>query len=133
MNYLLDANVVIALLNDRDSRSAHRVRRHKPSDIGVSSIVVHELYYGAFKSRRTTHNVALIDALQFQVLDFDREDARQAGELRAFLASTGTPIGPYDVLIAGQAKARNLILVTSNTDEFRRVPGLRIQDWGRTS
>jgi len=133
MNYLLDANVVIALLNDRDSRPAHRVRRYKPRDIGVSSIVVHELYYGAFKSRRTAHNVALIDALQFQVLDFDREDARQAGELRAFLASTGMPIGPYDVLIAGQAKARDLILVTSNTDEFRRVPGLRVQDWGRTS
>ena len=133
MNFLLDANVVIALLNDRDSRPAHRVRRHKPRDIGVSSIVVHELYYGSFKSRRTARNVALIDALQFQVLDFDREDARQAGELRAFLASTGMPIGPYDVLIAGQAKARNLILVTSNTDEFRRVPGLRVQDWGRTS
>jgi len=133
MNFLLDANVVIALLNDRDSRPAHRVRRYKPRDIGVSSIVVHELCYGAFKSRRTAHNVALIDALQFQVLDFDREDARQAGELRAFLASTGMPIGPYDVLIAGQAKARDLILVTSNTDEFRRVPGLRVQDWGRTS
>ena len=133
MNYLLDANVVIALLNDRDSRPAHRVRRYKPRDIGVSSIVIHELYYGAFRSRRTASNVALIDALQFQVLDFDREDARQAGELRAFLASTGMPIGPYDVLIAGQAKARDLILVTSNTDEFRRVPGLRVQDWGRTS
>jgi tRNA(fMet)-specific endonuclease VapC len=63
------------------------------------------------------------------VLEFDKEDARQAGEVRALLASRGTPIGPYDVLIAGQAKARNLTLVTHNTDEFGRVPGLRCDDW----
>lgn len=63
------------------------------------------------------------------VLEFDKEDARQAGEIRALLASRATPIGPYDVLIAGQAKARNLTLITHNTDEFGRVPGLRFDDW----
>jgi tRNA(fMet)-specific endonuclease VapC len=73
--------------------------------------------------------VALVDSLQFVVLEFDKEDARQAGEIRALLASRGTPIGPYDVLIAGQAKARNLTLITHNTDEFGRVPGLRFDDW----
>jgi len=66
--------------------------------------------------------------LQFEVVEFDREDARQAGELRAALAAAGTPIGPY-VLIAGQALARSLILVTHNTGEFQRVPGLRFEDW----
>ena len=66
---------------------------------------------------------------RFVVLDFDKEDARQSGQIRALLAGKGTPIGPYDVLIAGQAIARNLTLVTHNTDEFRRVPGLRIEDW----
>jgi tRNA(fMet)-specific endonuclease VapC len=71
----------------------------------------------------------LIDALQFAVIEFDKEDARQAGEVRALLASAGAPIGPYDVLIAGQARARNLILVTHNTEEFGRVPGLRFDDW----
>jgi tRNA(fMet)-specific endonuclease VapC len=71
--------------------------------------------------------VALIDALQFVVLEFDKEDARQAGEVRALLASKGTPIGPYDVLIAGQA--RSMILVTHNTQEFGRVPGLQFEDW----
>jgi tRNA(fMet)-specific endonuclease VapC len=91
--------------------------------------VTHELFYGAFKSRRAAQNVALIDSLQFMVLEFDKEDARGAGEVRALLASRGTPIGPYDMLIAGQAKARNLILVTHNTDEFERVPGLRCDDW----
>ena len=109
MKYLLDANVVIALLNDPDSHPAHEIRRHHPSDIAISSIVAHELYYGAFKSRRREHNVALIDALQ--VLESDKEDAGHAGELRTFLASSGISIGPYDALIAGQAKARNLTLV----------------------
>ena len=103
--------------------------RFVPSDIAISSIVVHELYYGAFKSRRREHNVALVDALQFQVLEFDKEDARHAGELRAFLASSGMSTGPYDALIAGQAKARNLTLVTHNTGEFGRAPGLRAEDW----
>jgi tRNA(fMet)-specific endonuclease VapC len=129
MAYLLDANVVIALLNDATSKLARRARREKPADIAISAIVVHELFYGAFKSRRATQNVALIDSLQFAVLSFDKEDARQAGEIRALLASKGTPVGPYDVLIAGQAKARNLTLVTHNTNEFARVFGLRLVDW----
>lgn len=129
MRYLLDANAVIALLNDTTSRLALRARREKPSDLAISAIVAHELFYGAFKSQRTAQNVALVDALQFAVLEFDKEDARQAGQLRAFLASKGRPIGPYDVLIAGQAMARNLILVTHNTGEFGRVPKLRVEDW----
>jgi tRNA(fMet)-specific endonuclease VapC len=129
MRYLLDANAVIALLNDATSGLAQRARREKPEDMAISAIVAHELFYSAFKSRRAPQNVALIDALQFAVLEFDREDARQAGELRALLAAKGTPIGPYDVLIAGQAMARNMILVTRNTGEFGRVPGLRIDDW----
>jgi tRNA(fMet)-specific endonuclease VapC len=129
MRYLLDANAVIALLNDTTSPIARRLRRYAPRDVGISSIVVHELYYGAFKSQRVEKNVARVDALQFPVVEFDHEDARQAGELRAHLASKGTPIGPYDVLIAGQARARKLTLVTHNTSEFTRVPGLKVEDW----
>ncbi len=129
MRYLLDANAVIALLNDITSKPARRARREKPGDIAISAVVAHELFYGAFKSRRPMQNAALVDALQFAVLEFDKEDARQAGQVRAFLSSTGTPIGPYDVLIAGQALARNMILVTHNTYEFGCVPGLRIEDW----
>lgn len=79
--------------------------------------------------RVDARNVNLVDSLPFEVLEFDREDARQAGEIRATLALKGTPIGTYDVLIAGQAKARDLILVTHNTREFKRIRGLRIEDW----
>jgi tRNA(fMet)-specific endonuclease VapC len=117
------------LLNDKDSLPARRARQHSPADICISSIVAHELFYGAFKSQRAKHNVALVDRLQFEVLAFDKEDAREAGEIRAALALNGTPIGPYDVLIAGQAKARGMILVTHNSNEFGRVSGLRIKDW----
>jgi tRNA(fMet)-specific endonuclease VapC len=127
--YLLDANAVIALLNDATSKPAQRARREKPGDMAISAIVAHELFHGAFRSRRTARNVALVDALQFAVLEFDKEDARQAGQLRAILATRGAPIGPYDVLIAGQAMARNLTLVTHNSSEFGRVPGLRVEDW----
>lgn len=129
MKYLLDANAVIALLNEGTSRTARQARRHEPGDVAISAIVAHELYYGAFKSQRKTRNVDLVDALQFEVLEFDQDDAKQAGEVRALLAARGTPIGPYDVLIAGQARARKLILVTRNTGEFARVPDLRVEDW----
>lgn len=129
MKYLLDANAAITLLNDVRSRTARRARRFKPGDVGISAIVLHELYYGAFKSQRTARNVALVDGLQFEVLEFDEDDAKQAGEIRALLQARGTPIGPYDVLIAGQAKARKLTLITRNTAEFARVTDLRIEDW----
>jgi len=127
--YLLDANAVIALLNDTTSNAAQRARREKPSDVAIPAIVAHELFYGAFKSRRAAQDLAVVDALQFAVLEFDRGDARQAGAIRALLAAKGTPIGPYDVLIAGQAVARNMILVTHNTQEFGRVPDLQFEDW----
>ena len=129
MRFLLDTNAVIALLNDAGSKLALRVRQHTPSEVGMSAIVSHELFYGAFKSQRAERNVALVDSLLFEVVDFDKEDSRQAGEIRAALGMLGSPIGPYDVLIAGQAKARNLILVSHNTREFSRVPGLLVEDW----
>ena len=64
-----------------------------------------------------------------QVLDFDAEDAEEAGDIRATLQRAGTPIGPYDILIAAQARRRDALLVTANTREFARVPGLQIEDW----
>ena len=128
--YLLDTHAVIALLNDVESPLARRVRQHKPPDICISSIVAHALFYGAFKSQGTESNVATVDSLQFEVLEFDKADARRAGHVRAYLALAGSPIGPYDVLIAGQAQARSMILVTGNTDEFKRVEELAIENWG---
>ena len=129
MRYLLDANAVIALLNEPRSLLARRTRQEPPEDVGTSVIVIHELSYGAIKGRQTAQNLARLDSIQLEIVEFDTGDARQAGQIRALLASRGTPIGPYDVLIAGQAVSRDLILVTHNTAEFSRVPGLRCEDW----
>jgi len=128
VKYLLDTNAVIALLKGHPGFLA-RLRRHRPADFAMPSIVVHELFYGAYKGRQVARNLERVQALQFQVLDFDREDAQRAGELRALLSAAGTPIGPYDVLIAGQAWARGLTLITRNMREFRRIAHIRVEDW----
>lgn len=129
MAYLLDTNAVIAVLKGADSPVGQRLRREAPGDVFISSIVLHELFYGAFKSARVERNLAVVERLRFGVLDFSAEDARAAGMVRAALAAKGTPIGPYDVLIAGQALARGLVLVTRNSGEFERVFGLSVESW----
>ncbi len=129
MRYLFDANAVIALLRDPSGPLAQRARQYRPADIGLPAIAVYELYFGAFKSQRRAHNMTLVDSLQFEVVPFDKEDARQAGEVRAALEVLGTPIGPHDVLIAGQARARSLVLVSRNLREFQRVDGMTVENW----
>lgn len=128
MKYLLDSNAVIALMKGHPG-FVSELRRHKPQDFAIPAIVVHELFYGAYKGQRVVDNLARVDALQFETLDFNKEDARMAGEIRASLASLGTSMGAYDVLIAGQAVARDLILITHNVREFERVQKLRFEDW----
>lgn len=130
MRFLLDTNAVIDLIGNRSPTLTERVLQCGEGDIGLPSIVTYELYHGAYKSRKMEHNLETLRLL-FQdlvVVDCDREDARESGEIRAALAAAGTPIGPYDVLIAGQAKARELVLVTSNAGDFNRVAGLRVED-----
>jgi tRNA(fMet)-specific endonuclease VapC len=90
---------------------------------------MHELHYGAYRSERLEHNLSLVDGLLLEVVDFDRDDAREAGAVRAELAARGTPIGPFDMLMAGQARGRGLTLVTANAGEFLRVDGLVVEDW----
>lgn len=129
MRFLLDTNAVIALLNAPSGPVSRRIRRHLPADIGLSAIVRHELYFGAYKSQRRERNLDVVDGLRLEVVPFDQEDARHAGDIRATLAAQGTPIGGYEVLMAGQARARDLTLVTQNLREFQRVDGLRIESW----
>jgi tRNA(fMet)-specific endonuclease VapC len=131
MRYLLDTNAVIAILNQTGEKLLSTTLKHRSDDVGTSSIVMHELFFGAYKSARQARNLSVVDALRFPVLDFDREDAREAGKVRAHLTQRGRPIGPYDVLIAGQALRHSLVLVTANLREFSRVPGLACEDWSR--
>lgn len=129
MRFLLDTNVMIGLLNRSTPKLEARVRQVPASEIGISSIVVHELYYGAFKSQRVSENLERLGLIRLETVALDREDAEAAGKIRAALAKSGTPIGPYDVLIAGQALARELTLITNNLREFKRIAGLKAEDW----
>lgn len=129
MRYLLDTNALVQVLRGPGSSVESRLRTLQPDDVGVSAVVMHELYYGAFRSERPESNLAVVEEIGLTVVELAREDAREAGRLRATLAAAGLPIGPFDVLIAGQAVARGLTLVTRNTREFARVDGLAVQDW----
>jgi tRNA(fMet)-specific endonuclease VapC len=128
VRFLLDTNAVIAIMRGRPGMLA-AIRRYVPADFGLPVIVMHELQYGAHKGGRVAESLRRINELRFEVLEFDREDAEKSGEVRALLAQAGQTIGPFDVLIAGQALARGLVLVTHNTREFARVPGLVVEDW----
>lgn len=131
MDCSLDSNIVIALMAGNPAVRSRIVER-KPGSVFVSSIVLHELMFGAFNSQRVEANLEKLERLAFPFLPFDEGDARSAGEVRAALKRLGTPIGTLDVLIAGQARARDLIVVTANCREFERVEGLAIEDWTAT-
>ncbi|HEX6676647.1 MAG TPA: type II toxin-antitoxin system VapC family toxin [Actinomycetes bacterium] len=134
MNYLLDTNACIALING-SPRSVRR-RLDQALDDGasaaVSTVAAFELWYGAAKSARAQANRQRLEtffAAPLELLPFDDGDARLAGEVRAALEAAGTPIGAYDLLIAGQARRHDATLVTANGSEFSRVAGLRMEDW----
>ena len=131
MRFLLDTNAVISMLGRKSELLINRVLACSEGEIGISSIVSHELYFGAYKSQKISYNLETIRLFlkDFDLLSFDEEDSRQAGEIRAELKIQGTPIGPYDVLIAGQAKARDLTLISNNVREFERVSDLQLEDW----
>jgi tRNA(fMet)-specific endonuclease VapC len=131
ITHLLDTNAVIALLGRKSEPLAERIMESDEGSIGLSTIVAYELYFGAYKSAKVSFNLETLRLVMadFPLIGFEREDAQLSGEIRADLAAKGTPIGPYDVLIAGQARARDLILVTNNVAEFFRVDGLRVEDW----
>ncbi|MDF0699283.1 type II toxin-antitoxin system VapC family toxin [Rhizobium sp. MC63] len=131
ITHLINTNAMIALIGRKSDTLLAHVMDSDEGSIGLSSIVMHELYYGAYKSAKISYNLETLRLFMadFPTVGFEREDALAAGEVRAALAAKGTPIGPYDVLIAGQAKTRDLVLITNNVGDFRRVDGLRVEDW----
>ena len=134
MNYLLDTNAVVALLRNKPIQVRERFRQAETAGdyLALSSVVLFELWYGVAKSSQVPENTERLKILlsgDLDLLDFDDEDARTAGQIRAALERAGTPIGAYDLLIAGQALRRGLTVVTANTGEFGRVAGLSWQDW----
>ena len=134
MMVLLDTNAVIAILNNRPPavRDRLRVALSTETAIGISSVVVYELWYGVARSQRRSENAERLRVFlsgDIDVFAFDDEDAEKAGDLRAQLEAAGTPIGPYDLMIAAQAVRLGATLVTANVSEFARVSGLDWEDW----
>jgi tRNA(fMet)-specific endonuclease VapC len=131
--YALDTNACVAILENRPPAVVARLRRKAPTAlIVVSSIVAFELWYGSARSPKKAYNEQRLRDFfsgTASLVDFDGDDARVAGEVRAGLQTAGLPIGAYDLLIAGQALRRRWILVTANRREFERVKGLHVEDW----
>jgi len=130
----LDTNIVISIVNGRSSSLRHRVGEQMRGGTPVTLPVValFEMRYGFAKSDRRPHSERLLEkflGLGIDILPFEAEDAAHAGEIRAQLEISGTPIGHYDYLIAAQARRRGAALVTLNVKEFSRVPGLIVADW----
>ena len=131
MIYLLDTNVCVHLLNQRHEAIIRRFCQHSPADIALCSVVKAELIYGAQRSQRREANLQTLRAFfaPLTSLPLDDNAAEHYGQIRADLLAQGQPIGPNDFLIAAIARAHDATLVTHNTAEFSRVPGLRLEDW----
>jgi tRNA(fMet)-specific endonuclease VapC len=129
----LDTNAVIAYLKGDPPHLVARFEREiLQAELALPVVALFELRYGIAKSARREENsdrLAIFLQLPITVWPFEPEDADEAGTIRAELERAGTPIGPYDVLIAGQARRRGAVVVTTNAGEFSRVPGLRTEDW----
>jgi tRNA(fMet)-specific endonuclease VapC len=130
MRYMLDTDICIYAINDRPVKVLKALRAHAAVGLGVSSVTAAELYYGVARTGSQRNLRALQQFLApLDVAPFDQAAAEVCGSLRAWLVSQGTPIGPYDTQIAAHAHALEVTLVTNNTREFSRVPGLRVENW----
>ena len=128
--FLIDTNICIYAMKGTFPSLGQRLLEEQKS-IFVSSVTVGELEYGAAKSRwgERTRQIFQAFLANYEIIPFDEMDAIYFGKLRAELASRSTPIGVYDAMIGAQGVARNLVVVTHNTKEFCRIPGLRVEDW----
>lgn len=131
MKVMLDTNICIYLIKQQPPSVLERFLSHPVGDIGISSITVAELAYGVSKSRHPAKNRLALEQflVPLDVAAFDQDAANSYGRLRAQLEQKGSPIGSMDLLIAAHALSLGVRLVTNNQREFRRVPGLRLDNW----
>ncbi len=131
MIYMLDTNMCIYIIKQRPLKVLETLKKLDTRDVCVSAVTLAELAYGVAKSQQKGKNsIALTSFLApLEILPFSDKAAVKSGEIRATLEKEGQVIGPYDLLIAAHALSENLILVTNNTGEFGRIPGLALQNW----
>lgn len=130
LKYLLDTNIVIYTVKNKPALVRDAFTRHH-GQIAISTVTMMELVYGAERSAQPERNLETIEgfAARVDLLDFDERAAAHAAQIRADLAAKGTPIGPYDTMIAGHARSIGLVLVTNDQREFKRVAGLQLENW----
>ena len=130
LKFMLDTNTCIFTIKNKPEHVRARFNLNT-SRRCISSITLMELIYGAEKSQTPERNLAVMEGFvsRLEVLDYDALAATHTGQIRAELAKKGTPVGPYDQMIAGHARSRGLIVVTNNLREFERIPGIRTEDW----
>ena len=130
LKYMLDTNIIIYTIKNRPTEVQQAFNLHT-GQMCISSVTLMELIYGAEKSMATERNLRDIEGLiaRLEVLPYDYQAAIHTGQIRAELAKMGTPIGPYDQMIAGHARSHGLILVNNNYREFERVTGIRLENW----
>jgi tRNA(fMet)-specific endonuclease VapC len=131
IKYLLDTNICIFIIKKKPIEVINKLRKLIIEDVGISTITISEMEYGVSKSNRKEENkFSLAEFLApFEIVHYDDNAAKHYGEIRAELEKQGNIIGGMDLLLAAQALASNAILVTNNTKEFKRINGLKIEDW----
>jgi len=130
ITYMLDTNIAIYVMKNRPEVARERFRRHQ-GQLCLSSVSLMELAYGAEKSAHIERNLQDIEGFiqRLDVLPYDQRAAFHSAQIRAELEQAGTPIGAYDLMIAGHARSLGLVTVTNNVREFQRVSGLRVENW----
>lgn len=131
MIYLLDTNAWVQFLRNRHALVVQRIHARQPSELRLCSVVAAELYLGCLRSTKPKANRAKVDSVlqPYQSLPFEDAAADVCSRIRHYLERQGTPIGPYDLQIAAIALVNGFTLVSHNTKEFSRVPGLSLEDW----
>lgn len=130
LRFMLDTNICIYVIKNRPPALRDRFNRES-ARLAISMVTLMELYFGAEKSAHPKRNRDVVEAFaaRLQVLDYGAKAALHTAEIRATLGAAGTPIGPYDAMIAGHGRSEGLIMVTNNRREFDRVDGLQIENW----
>jgi len=131
MKYMLDTNICIGLIRQKPQKLIRRLMRCEPGDVGVSSITIAELAFGANKSAQVEQNLSALEQflLPVEVADFDQRASAAYGVVRAYLEREGKIIGSMDMLIGAHALSLGIIVITNNVDEFKRIPKLKVEDW----
>ena len=133
IKYLIDTNICIYIMNKRPIGIIHKFKQFDVGEIGVSTITVSELEYGVAKSKNRRLNEQRVEEFlsPLEILPYDEIAASIYGDIRLQLEKSGEPIGPLDLLIAAQALSRELVLITNNEKEFKRVHNLKVENWAK--